>query len=61
MSVGTKKAEIVLLAGLLMKSALRDTLFTFVAMESFREMNLARESVVNSLEYRVWLAFTTKS
>lgn len=61
MSVGTKKGEIVLLSGLLMKSVLEDSLFTFVVMEPFREMNLAQEPVVNSLEYLVVLVFTTKS
>lgn len=58
MSMGTKKGEIVLLSGLLMKSALRDTLFIFVTMEPFRDMNLAQESVVNSSEYLVLVALT---
>lgn len=53
MSLGTKKGETVLLSGLLMKSVLADTVFIFVVMESFRAMNLAQESVVNSLEYLV--------
>lgn len=61
MSMGTKKGEIVLLSGLLIKSVLDNTLFTFVVLESFREINLAQESVVNSLEYLVLLVFTTKS
>lgn len=61
MSVGTKKGEVVLLSGLLIKPVLDDSLFTFVVMEPFREMNLAQEPVVNSLEYLVVLVFTTKS
>lgn len=58
MSMGTKKGEIVLLSGLLMKSALGDTLFIFVAMEPFREINFAQESVVNSSEYLVRVVLT---
>lgn len=55
-------------AGLLVKSLLSDILSTFVAMDSFREMNLAQESVVNSLdsavnslEYLVLFVFTSQS
>ena len=50
-----------MLSVLLMKSVLCDTIFTSVVMESFREMKLARESVVNSLEDLVLFVFTTKS
>lgn len=60
-SIGTKKGEIVLLSGLLMNLVLADTIFTFVVMESFREMNLAQESVVNSLEYLVVFVVANKS
>ena len=59
--MGTKKGEIVLLSGLLMKSVLCDTIFTSVVMELFREMSLAQESVANSLEYLVLFVLTTKS
>ena len=61
MSIGTKKGEIVLLSELLMNSVLADTIFTFVVMESFREMNLAQEPVVNSLEYLVLFVVANKS
>ena len=61
MSMGTKKGESVLLSGLLMKSVLADTIFIFVVMESFGAMNLAQESVVNSLEYLVLFVVANKS
>ena len=59
--MGTKKGESVLLSGLLMKSVLADTIFIFVVMESFGAMNLAQESVVNSLEYLVLFVVANKS